>query len=449
MIRLRMLCLMALTCFAAPLAHAAEDQVTTFTLENGMEVIVVEDHRAPVVLHQVWYKVGSADEPPGASGVAHFLEHLLFKATETLESGEFSAVVSANGGRDNAFTSYDYTSYFQRVAADRLELMMTMEADRMRNIRLTETDIITERDVILEERNQRTENSPRALLGEQMNAAQYLNHGYGVPIIGWMHEMEQLGMEDVLSFYDRFYHPNNAILVVTGDVDPEAVRALAEKHYGPIPAKVDLQPRDRTTEPPQRAERRVVLRDARVAQPYVFRSYAAPERNPGAQKVPAALIVLAEALGGGTTSYLAEKLQFESKEAVYAGAFYGATSLDMTDFSVIVVPAPGVSLEAAEAAMDRTLAAFMEDGLPEGALERIKKQMRASQIYARDDVESIGNRYGRGLSSGLTIADIQAWPEVLQAVTEEDVMAAAAMIFDRKASVTGWLATEAETEVTQ
>ena len=446
--------LRALIAFAVPALIAGgsladDDQVTTFTLDNGMDVIVVEDHRAPVVLHQVWYKVGSADEPAGASGVAHFLEHLLFKATETLESGEFSAVVSANGGRDNAFTSYDFTSYFQRVAADRLELMMTMEADRMRNVRLTENDIITERDVILEERKQRTENSPRALLGEQVSAAQYLNHGYGVPIIGWMHEMEQLDMDDVLSFYDRFYHPNNAILVVTGDVDPEDVRALAEKHYGPIPAKSDLKPRERTTEPPQRAERRVVLRDPRVAQPYVFRSYAAPERDPGAQDIPAALVILAEALGGGTTSYLAEKLQFESKEAVYAGAFYSATSLDDTDFSVIVVPSPGVSLEDAEAAMDRTLAQFMEDGLPDGALERIKKQMRASQIYARDDVESIGNRYGRGLASGLTIADIQAWPDVLQSVTEEDVMAAAAMVFDKKASVTGWLALAEEAEVTQ
>ena len=427
---------------------ASADDVTTFTLDNGMDLIVVEDHRAPIVHHQIWYKVGSADEPAGASGVAHFLEHLLFKATETLEAGEFSAVVSANGGRDNAFTSFDYTSYFQRVASDRLEIMMRMEADRMRNIRLTEEDILTERDVILEERKQRTDNSPRALLGEQMSAAQYLNHGYGVPIIGWEHEMAELDMEDVMSFYDRFYHPNNAILVVTGDVVPEEVLALAEKYYGVIPAKPDLRPRERTTEPPQLAERRVILRDPRVAQEYVYRTYMAPERDSGDQDVPAALLILAEILGGGTTSYLAEKLQFESKEAVYAGAFYRATSLDDTDFSVIVVPAPGYGLEDAEAAMDRTLAEFMQDGVPEGALERIKKQLRASQIYARDDVDSIGNRYGRGLAAGLTIEDIQVWPDVLQAVTEEDVMAAAALVFDRRTSVTGWLATE-EAEVTQ
>ena len=326
--------------------------------------------------------------------------------------------------------------------------MMQMEADRMRNIRLTETDIVTERDVILEERNQRTENSPRALLGEQISAAQYLNHGYGTPIVGWKHEMQTLDMDDVLGFYERFYHPNNAILVVTGDLTPDEVRALAEQHYGVIPAKADLKARERTQEPPQRAERRVLLEDARVSQPYVTRAYAAPERDPGQQATPAALRLLAEVLGGGTSSYMAEKLQFDSKQAVYAGAFYRPTSLDDTEFRVTIVPAPGVSLEEAEKAMDETLAQFMVDGVPEGDLDRIKKQLRAAQIYARDDVESIGSRYGRALASGLTIEDVQAWPEVLQAVTEQDVMEAARMVLNRKASVTGWLMKE-DAEVTQ
>ena len=448
MTRLRTSLVACLACVWAGAAAAYQDQVTTFTLENGMEVVVVEDHRAPVVQHMVWYRAGSADEPAGASGVSHFLEHLLFKATDSMEAGEFSAIVSANGGRDNAFTSYDYTAYFQRVAADRLELMMTMEADRMRNIRLTDSDILTERDVILEERNQRTENNPRALLGEQMNAAQYLNHGYGVPIIGWKHEMEELDMGDVMAFYDRFYHPNNAILIVTGDVTPDEVRGLAEKHYGTIPAKADLMPRARTQEPPQRAARRVILEDPRVAQEYVTRSYAAPERDPGDQETAAALRLLAEVLGGGTSSYMAEKLQFESKQAVYAGAWYRPTSLDDTEFAVTIVPAPGISLEEAEAAMDETLAQFMLDGVPDGALERIKKQLRASQIYARDDVESIGSRYGQALATGLTVADVQAWPDILQAVTEDDIMAAAKMVLNTKASVTGWLVRE-DLEVTQ
>ncbi|GFE49129.1 peptidase M16 [Roseobacter cerasinus] len=428
------------------LASATDEAVTTFALENGMQVVVVEDHRAPVVQHMVWYRAGSADEPKGSSGVAHFLEHLLFKATETLEAGELSATVARNGGRDNAFTSYDYTAYFQRVAADRLELMMRMESDRMRNIRLTEENIATERDVIIEERNQRTENNPNALFGEQMSAAQYLNHRYAVPIIGWMHEMETLDMQDALGFYETYYAPNNAILVVSGDVTPEEVRALAETYYGVIPANPDLPERIRTEEPPQTAERRLIYRDARVAQPYVRRSYLAPERDPGAQGTAAALTFLAEILGGGTTSYLTDALQFDTQVATYSAAFYRGVSLDDTTFNVVVVPQPNVSLQEAEDAMDAALAQFMIDGVDPAQLERIKMQIRADQIYARDDVDRIANRYGQALASGLTVEDVQAWPDVLDAVTAEDIMQAARDVFDRRASVTGWLMRE---EVTQ
>ncbi|WP_299400915.1 pitrilysin family protein [uncultured Roseobacter sp.] len=425
---------------------ADEEAVTTFKLDNGMQVVVVEDHRAPVVQHMVWYKAGSADEPVGSSGVAHFLEHLLFKATDTLEAGELSATVARNGGRDNAFTSYDYTAYFQRVAADRLELMMRMEADRMRNIRLTEENILTERDVIIEERNQRTENSPGALFGEQLSAAQFLNHRYGVPIIGWMHEMQTLDMEDALGFYEIYYSPNNAILVVSGDVTPEEVRTLAEKYYGVIPANPDLPERLRTEEPPQTAERRLIFRDARVAQPYVRRSYLAPERDAGAQETAAALTFLAEILGGGTTSYLADALQFDTEIATYSAAFYSGVRLDDTTFNVIVVPRPGVSLQEAEDAMDVALDQFLIDGVDPEQLNRIKLQIRADQIYARDDVDRIANRYGQALTSGLTIEDVKAWPDILEAVTEEDIMQAARDVFDRRASVTGWLMRE---EVTQ
>lgn len=431
--------------FALPASvKAMDEQVTSFTLDNGMQVVVVQDDRAPVVTHMVWYKAGSADEPKGSSGVAHFLEHLLFKATDTLESGELSAVVSANGGRDNAFTSFDFTAYFQRVAADRLGLMMEMEADRMRNIRLTEQDIATERNVIIEERNQRTENNPRALFGEQMSAVQYHNHRYGVPIIGWMHEMETLDMDDAISFYNTYYYPNNAILVVSGDVTPQEVERLANEHYGPIPANPDLPERLRTEEPPQTAERRLYFRDARVSQPYVSRSYLAPERDPGNQKTAAALTVLAEVLGGGQTSYLTEKLQFEQQKAVYSGSFYRGTSLDDTTFDVVIVPTPGVSLEEAESALDTAIEQFMVDGVTDEQLDRIKMQVRASEIYARDDVSGIANRYGRALSSGLTVADVQAWPDILQSITRDDVMAAAKLVFDRDASVTGWLMRDEE-----
>ena len=425
--------------FATSLAAANAEAVTHFTLDNGMQVVVVEDHRAPVVQHMVWYKAGSADEPKGASGVAHFLEHLLFKATDKLEAGEFSEIVSANGGQGNAFTSWDYTAYFQRVAADRLELMMEMESNRMRNIRLTETDIQTERNVIIEERNQRVENNPRALFGEQMGAVQYLNHRYGVPIIGWMHEMETLDMDDVLDFYDTYYHPNNAILVVSGDVTPEEVKRLADKYYGVIPANPDLAERLRTEEPPQRSERRVVFRDARVSQPYVSRSYLAPERDPGDQRLAAALELLSEILGGGQTSYLTEKLQFEEQTAVWTGAFYRGATLDATSFDVVIVPTPGISLEDAEAALDATLASFMADGVDPDQLERIKMQLRASQIYARDNVSGTARRYGAGLAIGLTVDDIRDWPDIMMDITAEEIMEAARLVFDRDASVTGWL----------
>src|SRR6056297_3702010 len=313
-----------------PLSVMAEtsEQVTSFTLNNGMQVVVIEDHRAPVVTHMVWYRAGSADERPGVSGVAHFLEHLLFKGTKTMEPGEFSSTVARNGGSDNAFTSYDYTAYFQRIAADRLDLVMGMEADRMVNLQLDEADIATERDVIIEERNQRVENSPGALFREQKSAALYLNHPYGTPIIGWRHEMETLDLDAAMEYYDRYYAPNNAILIVAGDVTRDEVEVLAKEHYGPLPANPDLEERARPTEPLQTAERRMIFRDPRVAQPYVTRRYLAPSRDSGAQEEAAALTLLAEVLSGGQTSVLTRDLQFETETAVYTDAFYDSTTLD-------------------------------------------------------------------------------------------------------------------------
>ena len=430
---------------AAPLrAQTIEDQVTTFQLENGMDVVVIEDHRAPAVVHMLWYRAGSADEQPGVSGVAHFLEHLLFKGTEKLEPGEFSEIVKANGGTDNAFTSYDYTGYFQRIAADRLGLMMEMEADRMKNIQLDREDILTERDVIIEERNQRVENDPAALFREQTMAAQYLNHPYGTPIIGWRHEMVNLDLDDALAYYKQFYSPNNAVLVVAGDVMPDEVLALAQQHYGPIPRNESLPERTRPAEPPQMAERRLSFSDPRVAQPYVIRSYLAPERDPGDQRTAAALTLLAEVLGGSQTSVLPQKLQFEEQRAVYAGAFYGGLSLDDTTFGVVNVPVPGVTLEEAEADMDRVIAEFIETGVDAVQLDRIKFQLRASQVYELDSSNSLARRYGAALTSGLTVEDVHAWPGLLQSITPEEITAAAQAVFDRDKAVTGFLRTAEE-----
>lgn len=422
---------------------ALADKVTTYKLDNGMDIVVIEDHRVPVVVHMVWYKIGAADESPGHSGIAHFLEHLMFQGTKEIPPEQFSKIVAAQGGSDNAFTTLDYTAYFQRVAADRLGLVMKMEADRMHNLNLTEKDVDTERQVILDERTERTDSDPGALLNEQMSAAQYMNHPYGIPVIGWRHEMEQLSRQDALDFYHANYAPNNAILVVAGDVKPEDVLALAKKNYGPIPPSDKIHPRIRPTEPPQLAERRLVLADDRVAQPYVVRSYLAPERNPGDQKEAAALTMLAQLLGGSrTNSVLAKALEFDQKLATYTSANYDGVSLDETTFGLVVVPADGVSLGDAEKAMDGVLAKFMKDGVDPDEFARIKTQVAAQQVYDRDNTQGLAHEYGMALASGLTIQDVQDWPAALQAVTPEDVMAAAKKVLDKRDAVTGWLTTE-------
>jgi len=429
--------LMALTLLIRPVMA---QEISSYSLENGMDVIVIEDHRAPVVVQMVWYRAGSADEPAGVSGIAHFLEHLLFKATDDLAAGELSDTVAANGGSDNAFTSYDYTAYFQRIAADRLELVMKMEADRMRDLRLTVDDIATERDVILEERNTRTENSPDALFGEQRRAAQFMNHRYGIPIIGWKHEMQQLSLEDALAFYRRFYAPNNAILVVAGDVQPDQVLTLAKKYYGPLAPTADLPKRSRPTEPPQLAERRLTFVDERIAQPYVIRTYLAPERNSGDQKQAAALTMLADLLGGSAqTSVLGRKLQFETSKAVYTSAYYGGQSLDETTFGLVIVPSQGVGLAEGEALLDQAIGEFIKEGVDADQLERIKMQIRASLVYQQDNVQAMAHEYGSALTQGLTIQDVKDWPKVLQQVTAEDVIKAAELLLDKNRAVTGWL----------
>lgn len=435
---------LALGLSAAPLWA---NEVSTFTLDNGLELVVIEDHRAPVVTQMVWYRIGAADEAPGHSGIAHFFEHLMFQGTDDLAPGEFSATVEAQGGNDNAFTSYDYTAYFQRVATDRLDLMMQMEADRMRDLTLSEEDVATERQVIVEERGQRTDSDPGALLNEQMAAAQFMNHPYGRPVIGWMHEIKALTREDALAFYRANYAPNNAIVVVAGDVTPDQALKLAETHYGPLEPSADIAPRLRPTEPPQLGERRIVLQDERVSEPYVIRSYLAAERNPGDQRKAAALTLLAEVLGGNpTTSVLARDLQFKRGVATWSAAFYDGTTVDPDTFGVYVMPVPGVSLADAEAALDEVIAGFLKDGVDPDELARIKTQVRAATIYGRDSAEGLAQVYGQALAVGLTVKDVQDWPDILQSVTEDEIMAAAAEVFDKRRAVTGWLQAPAKAE---
>ena len=433
-------------CLLALAGPALADDVTTFTLDNGLDVVVIEDHRAPAVTQMVWYRIGAADEPPGHSGIAHFLEHLMFQGTDDMAAGAFSATVEENGGTDNAFTSWDYTTYFQRVAADRLDLMMKMEADRMRDLQLTEDDVTTERQVILEERSQRTDGDPGSLLNEQMAAAQFMNHPYGIPVIGWRHEMAALSRQDALDFYQANYAPNNAILIVAGDVQPDEVRALAEKHYGPLAPSDRIKPRERPQEPPQLAERRLVMQDERVSEPYLVRSYLAPERNTGDQRKAAALTILAELLGGNqTSSVLARNLQFDRQVAVWSAAFYDGTSVDPDTFGLYVSPVPGVSLADAEKAMDEVIAGFLESGPDPAQFARIKTQVRAAEIYGGDSAGGLARLYGQAPSVGLTVQDVQDWPEILQSITEDEVMAAAREVLNRDNAVTGWLTPPQET----
>jgi zinc protease len=438
------LCLLALALMLSaqivPAAHAAAAKtVSEFKLANGMTVIVVPDNRAPVVTHMVYIRAGAADEPPGVSGIAHFLEHLMFKSTEKLGNGEFSAIVSRLGGQQNAFTSSDYTAYFQRVSKTHLKTMMEMEADRMMNLRLDPKEVETERQVIIEERRVRTENVPSSILAEQMSATLYQNHPYRIPVIGWMHEMAKLSREDALAFYKRFYAPNNAILVVTGDVQPEEVKALAEATYGKLPPNPAVAKRERPQEPEQRAPRRVELKDPRAGNASVRRYYLAPAMTTAAPREAEALYLLMKIAGGGGTSRLYQSLVVQEKVASSAGGWYSGLSLDSGSIGLYAVAAEGVPLDKVEQSMDRVVAELREKGVTQAELDRAKKQFLAEFVYELDSQESLARRYGAGLALGLTVDEIDRWPETIAKVTLDDLKQAANNHMDPRRSVTGTL----------
>jgi zinc protease len=423
---------------AAPIPAAAQVfNPTTWHLANGMQVVVVENHRAPIVSHMVWYRVGGADDPPGRSGIAHLLEHMMFKGTPDVPPGEFSKIVARNGGRDNAFTSSDFTGYFQNIAVDRLELVMKMEADRMRNLQFDEQNFITERAVVLEERRSRTDNNPSALLAERVEAALFLNHPYRRPVIGWAAEIAALSRDDAYDVYKRYYAPNNAILVVAGDVRPEQVRELAERYYAPLKGE-DIPPRIRAAEPPQVAARRVVLEDPRVQQPSWNRTYMAPSYSSTDKVMPYALQVLAEILGGGATSRLYTALVVEQGIAANASAWYDPTALDMTSFGFGATPRPGIAMDRLETAMEAEIRRAAAN-ITAAEVERAKSRLKASLTYARDSLHTGARVLGEALTTGQGVADVEAWPERIAAITPELVNAAARAVLDDKASVTGVL----------
>ncbi|QIB33893.1 M16 family metallopeptidase [Ancylobacter pratisalsi] len=412
----------AVMLIAASLAsnRASGAEVAEFTLDNGLQVVVVPDHRAPVVTHMVWYRVGSADEQPGKSGIAHFLEHLMFKGTESHPAGEFSQVVGKLGGQENAFTSQDYTAYFQRVAKENLGTVMDFEADRMTGLVLTDEVVLPERDVVLEERRMRTDNDPSSQLSEAAQAAMYVNHPYAHPIIGWEDEIKKLNREDALAFYRRFYTPNNAILVVAGDVQPDEVKKLAEGTYGKVKPRAETAERIRPQEPPPRASRRLVLADARVGQPNLARAYLVPSyRNDKKESV--ALDVLSQILGGGSTGRLYRTLVAEKGLAAGAGSWYQSTALDETRFAISASPRPEVTMETLEQALDQVIGDLAKNGPDAGELERAKTRLVAEAIYAQDNQATLARIYGAALATGSTIEDVKIWPDMVKEVSADEV----------------------------
>jgi zinc protease len=435
-----------LVLIAPAAAEAPRDpaEVENFLLDNGMEVVVIPDHRAPIVTHMVWYKIGSADEPPGKSGIAHFFEHLMFKGTKAHKVGEFGAKIAEIGGSENAFTSYDYTAYFQTVTPDALETMMAFEADRMRGLILTDGVIGPERDVILEERRSRIENSPDALLSEEVDATLYQNHPYRVPVIGWMHEMEQLNRTDAVAFYDRYYAPNNAVLVVAGDTDAETVRKLAEKTYGKVPRGPDLPPRARPQEPEQNTKRTVTLTDERVSVPSFQKSWVVPSYNHSEPGEAEALDLLSEILGGGTRSRIYQQLVVKQGIASTAGASYQGTSFDPSSFTIYGAPRGETGLASVEEAIDTEIRSLIKDGVTETELEKAKNRFVRSMIFARDSQSGMANIYGSTLATGGTVEDIQKWPDRIRAVTAKQVQDVAAKYLNPDHSVAGYLLPAAE-----
>jgi zinc protease len=414
-------------------------RVIEFKLKNGLQVLVIPDHRAPVVTQMIWYRVGAADEPRGSSGIAHFLEHLMFKGTDLIPAAQFSKIVARNGGEDNAFTNHDVTAYFQRVAKDRLPTVMEMEADRMANLRLTEEDVATERDVILEERRSRVDNDPGSILQEQMMAALYAKHPYGIPIIGWEHEIAALDRDDALSFYRRFYAPNNAILVIAGDVEPEEVRRLAEATYGKLAPNEGLNGRARPQEPPHSAPVKVTLEDPRAGRITVQRYYLAPSYASAAPGEAEALDLLMRVAATGPVSKIYKSLVIEGRKAANAGGWYSDSGLDSGRLGFYAVAAEGVTAEELDKGIDAVIERLHKDGVTQQELDRARASYIAEFVYTSDSQSRMARHYGWRLATGMTVADVEQWPDRLKRVTVEDMRAAARKYLVDNNSVTGYL----------
>lgn len=399
-----------------------------FTLDNGMQVVLVPNHRAPVITHMVWYGVGAADEKRGQSGLAHFVEHLMFKGTEKIPPGEFSTRIKAMGGNDNAFTAQDITAYFQSISSDRLETVMEMEADRMTNLIFPPEDVESEKLVVLEERRQRTENDPRGYFFEQMNAIVFPNHPYANPVIGWLHETEALTRENVMAFYKEWYAPNNAILVVSGDVTMDTLRPLAERIYGSIPAR-EVPDHNWTAVPPLKATQKLIFADPSIQQPMLSRVFRVPSENQNKEE-SLALEVLASVMGDGQSARMYKSLVAEQKLASGISFHYSGSARSDGTLRITANPAEGTDMDTLETAIDSQLRKLVSEGVTETELSEAKTRLIDAAVFARDSLQGPAMVFGYGLTVGSSIDDIEYWPHNISQVTAEQIQAVAAKYLD-------------------
>lgn len=442
-------------CLIPTISQAKVFNAETFTLDNGLEVILIPNHRAPVVTSMIWYKVGAADEKAGLSGMAHYFEHLMFKGTKTLKPGEFSRIVKKLGGNDNAFTGQDYTAYFQTIARQHLDKMLTMEADRMVNLDVPADHFKSEKKVVIEERRQRTENDPKGLFYEQLRSALFINHPYGTPTIGWMSEIKDYKWEDVKKFYDAWYAPNNAVIVISGDVTAKTIRPLIEKHFASIPAK-KLPNRVRPSVPKAIGETKMILKHPSIHEPSFSKIFIAPPFAKN-KKDSLALQILQQILSGGPTTRLYKSIVVDQGKAVSAGFSYNPTALDYGTISLYGTPKGDTTLEELIALIEGEIQDIQINGITEKELSDAKKQLIDSAVYARDSLSGPAMIIGYEITTGSTLNDVEHWPEMIQSVTIEDVQRVTKTYLDKnepwvRPAVTGYIypqADKVDTEDTQ
>ncbi len=406
------------------LALAGCSQTHETTLPNGLRVIVKEDHRSPVVVSQIWYRIGAQDEPDGSTGISHVLEHMMFKGTQKLKPNEFSRIIAEHGGRENAFTGYDYTAYYQQLEKSRLPISFELEAERMRNLTLDPAEFAKEIKVVMEERRLRTDDQPEALAFEKFMATAYTVHSYKNPVIGWMPDLEKMRAEDLRAWYERWYAPNNATLVVVGDVNPTQVFTLARKYFSPVPRR-DLAPPAQTPEPPQAAERRVRI-SAPAEVPYLLLGWHVPALTADDKSNESyALDVLAGILSGGNSARLASELVRGQKLAASADASYSLIARSPGMLMLDGTPAPGRTIEELELALRAQAARLRDEPVTEGELARVKAQVVAGNVYARDSVFGQAMEIGQLVTAGLDWRLKDKFVRRIKAITARDVQAVA------------------------